>query len=237
MARIRTIKPEFFTDEDVGALPPTVRLFFIALWCHADKAGRMKIKERELAAKCCPYDRLSAKKALSMLEERRFITTWEHSGIRYLQIRTWDLHQKPHHTERDTSIPPPPDNGCLTVKERTEGKGRERKGKEGKKTPPKPVSDGPISDDIDYPEGMDTVAVRKAVDDWLAYKRKRGETYKDPPRQMGLLLGEDTFHGDPELFVRAVNHSIARNYAGCFPPKGNDRKPERVDLDSLNLED
>lgn len=149
MARIRTIKPEFFTDEDIAALPPLVRLFFIGLWCHADKAGRLKFKPSELKAKVLPYDRFCAKSALRVLVERGFITSWEQNGKSYLQIRTWEEHQKPHHTERDTTIPPPPVNGALTVKERTEGKGkegREGKGREGSGAPPKTAA--PICPDL-----------------------------------------------------------------------------------------
>ena len=41
MARIRTIKPEFFTSEDIVALSPLARLLFIALWCEADREGRL----------------------------------------------------------------------------------------------------------------------------------------------------------------------------------------------------
>jgi hypothetical protein len=41
VARIRTIKPEFFTSEDIVSLPPLTRLLYIALWCEADKEGRL----------------------------------------------------------------------------------------------------------------------------------------------------------------------------------------------------
>lgn len=41
MARIRTIKPEFFTSEDIVSLSPLARLFYVSLWCEADREGRL----------------------------------------------------------------------------------------------------------------------------------------------------------------------------------------------------
>ena len=41
MARIRTIKPEFFTSDDICALPALARLLYIGLWCEADREGRL----------------------------------------------------------------------------------------------------------------------------------------------------------------------------------------------------
>ena len=42
MARIRTIKPEFWEDEKIGKLPIPCRLFFIGCWNFADDFGVIK---------------------------------------------------------------------------------------------------------------------------------------------------------------------------------------------------
>jgi len=39
MPRIRTIKPEFFTDSKTGTLSALAAKVFIGLWCHADDYG------------------------------------------------------------------------------------------------------------------------------------------------------------------------------------------------------
>ena len=39
MARIRTIKPEFWTDEKVVTLPFEARLLFIGMWNFCDDEG------------------------------------------------------------------------------------------------------------------------------------------------------------------------------------------------------
>lgn len=56
MARIRTIKPEFFTSEDIVGLSPMARLLYIALWCEADREGRMLWKPRTFKMRYFPAD-------------------------------------------------------------------------------------------------------------------------------------------------------------------------------------
>ncbi len=57
MSRIRTVKPEFFLDEDLAALDPLDRLTFIGLFCQADKAGRMEDRPDRLRLQVLPYDK------------------------------------------------------------------------------------------------------------------------------------------------------------------------------------
>ena len=56
MARIRTIKPEFFTSEDIVSLSPLARLLYVALWCEADKEGRLVWKPLTFKLRYLPAD-------------------------------------------------------------------------------------------------------------------------------------------------------------------------------------
>lgn len=56
MARIRTIKPEFFTSEDIVSMTPLARLLYIALWCEADKEGRLTWKPKTFKMRYFPAD-------------------------------------------------------------------------------------------------------------------------------------------------------------------------------------
>lgn len=56
MARIRTIKPEFFTSEQIVDLTPMARLLFISTWCEADREGRMKWNLRTMKMRYFPAD-------------------------------------------------------------------------------------------------------------------------------------------------------------------------------------
>src|SRR5256885_771857 len=65
MARIRTIKPEFFTSDDICALSPLARLLYVGLWCEADREGRLVwtpgvMKRRYLPDDACDIEILGA---------------------------------------------------------------------------------------------------------------------------------------------------------------------------------
>ena len=107
MARIRSIKPGFFTDDFIAELEPIERLFFIGLFTQADRNGRLEDRPRRLKAQILPFDDTDADKILTRLNahSERFIIRYEVEGKRYIQIRTFELHQKPHHQEPDSVIP------------------------------------------------------------------------------------------------------------------------------------
>lgn len=77
MARIRTIKPEFWEDEKIGKLPIPCRLFFIGCWNFADDYGVIKGNAALLKSQIFPYDenlRVSEiKKWLNALVEARML--------------------------------------------------------------------------------------------------------------------------------------------------------------------
>ena len=126
MARIRYLKPDFFKDEHIKDLPYEARLFYQGLWVQADKEGRGEDRPVRLKTEIMPYDGINPEKLMEMLahpkkdSKRPYIVRYEVGGEKYYQILHWHKHQKPHHTERDSEIPPPPKeafNRYLTVKE------------------------------------------------------------------------------------------------------------------------
>jgi len=145
MPRIRTIKPDFFKDDDLAELPFQHRLLFAGLWTQADRAGRLENRPKRLKAEIFPYDNLDVEKLLSKLEhpqlscrpQKQFISRYEVNGEKYIEIIGFLEHQRPHHTELESTIPPY--NGASTVKEPLDNgdapDGRERKGREGKEKP------------------------------------------------------------------------------------------------------
>lgn len=56
VARIRTIKPDFFTSADVVSLTPLARLLFIATWLEADREGRLIWRTKTLKLRYLPGD-------------------------------------------------------------------------------------------------------------------------------------------------------------------------------------
>ena len=97
MARIRSIKPEFWEDEKLSALPFEARLFFIGMWNFADDQGVIRAIPKVLKAKVFPYDDIpitSIAKWCSLLVTATALIPFTHNGESFFIIRTFGLHQK-----------------------------------------------------------------------------------------------------------------------------------------------
>ncbi len=114
MARARNIKPGFFQNENLVEHPFEVRLLFIGLWTLADKKGRLEDRPKKIKMGVFPADDVNVEKGLALLCADKFIDRYEVNGVKYIQITNWEKHQAPHHTEKDSVIPPL-NNGEETV--------------------------------------------------------------------------------------------------------------------------
>lgn len=122
MARIRTIKPGFFKNEDIAALPAMIRLLFIGLWTQADRAGRMEDRPRRLKAEIFPYDSFDIEKGLNELQNAGFILRYKVNvnvsdrvlapeqpvtELALIQINNFSKHQQPNVKEVNSTLPAP----------------------------------------------------------------------------------------------------------------------------------
>jgi hypothetical protein len=107
MARIRTIKPQFFTSDTIGDLPPLVRLLFVGLWCLADRGGRLEDRPRRIKAELLPYDEANADDLLTALANAKLIIRYEAQDAKYIQIVNFSKHQHCHVNEPFSVLPPP----------------------------------------------------------------------------------------------------------------------------------
>ncbi|MGW4124744.1 hypothetical protein [Nocardia sp. NPDC004711] len=98
MARIRTIKPEFWDSPGVETMHPFARLLFIAMWNWADDCGRGKAEARELMGFAFPRD-----EDMTLAEFRRFlgevrrvfgVIFYKVDGRSFYAIPSWEKHQK-----------------------------------------------------------------------------------------------------------------------------------------------
>jgi hypothetical protein len=113
MARIRTIKPGFFSSEDVSVLPMRARLTWIGLWTQCDDEGRTKDNTKLIKAAVWPLDNVTLRdieEDLATLAVRKRIVRYEVDGKRYLAITNWREHQRIN-KPTPSKIPPPSMNG------------------------------------------------------------------------------------------------------------------------------
>ena len=127
MARIRTIKPDFFTSEDIVSLSPHARLLYIALWCEADREGRMAWRPGTFKLRYFPGDDVKIEELGAELTDRGLIKLYG-DGLAY--IPTFLEHQHVNPREAQSSLPVP--DACSRVPDAQVGReGKEGKGKEG----------------------------------------------------------------------------------------------------------
>ena len=69
MAKIRGVKPEFWTDEDVVSLSIPARLLFIGMWNFACDNGHLADKSKQLKMRIMPADDVNVAELLRELDE------------------------------------------------------------------------------------------------------------------------------------------------------------------------
>ena len=97
MARIRTIKPEFWSNEKVMNCSRDARLLFIGLWNFADDQGRLPNSAKTIRAQVFPgdddVDSTIIRRMLDELSSNDLLFEYECDGRTYFQITGWN-HQK-----------------------------------------------------------------------------------------------------------------------------------------------
>jgi hypothetical protein len=110
MARIRTLKPEFWQDEKLAPLPTIDRLVFLGLISQADDAGRLVDNPRLLNGLIFPMTDDDCRQSLETLARLgRIIRYTSASGQRLIQIAKWCDHQRVDKPSRHV-LPPVPEN-------------------------------------------------------------------------------------------------------------------------------
>ena len=178
MARIRTIKPEFWVDDQIVELDYATRLLFIGLWNFVDDDGYVEYKAKRIKMQIFPADSLDVSGMLTNLIESGRLAQFASDQGDLLRVVNWDRHQKISHPtatrftgiravgsgsapESSESVAKFPDGSAL--------KGKERKGKEIDMS-----TDGGRSDTLrsPYSDGF--------LDWWQVYPRKesKGDAWK-----------------------------------------------------------
>ena len=200
MARIRTIKPSFFTSLTIANLTLEQRLTFIGLWTHVDDAGRCDYDARLIKAALWPLDDRSSRDVetdIRALTEASLITHYKAGNRRYLQVNGWVEHQKINRPTPST-LPPieegeiwPFSNENSASRMAHEGlsedslgerKGRERKGKD---SATRGEPDG-------TPRTPDAVTSQALIGEWLdtLTERPPGSIISQIAKHTKIMLNE-----------------------------------------------
>lgn len=165
MARIRTIKPEFFTSEDIVSMSPLARIFYVSLWCEADRSGRLEWKPGTLKLRYLPGDTVLISDLAEELCGRGLIVIYEVDGKPYAEIPSFCKHQVINNRESESTLPSRVAHASPTRQTRVKAEGRkEGKGKEGDST--EPPSDSAPAATIPLVDGTEHPVSQEQVDEW-----------------------------------------------------------------------
>jgi len=160
-------------------------------------------------------------RALNWLETRQQIEQQKSTKGRIISICNWTKFQSPNseaNNERTTSEQQNPLN---PNNERTLYKKERKNISKNERSTPK----APTDVFAELPPGWQTSVVHQAFEDWFEYKKEKGQKYK--PRGLKGFITKTLKDFTPNSFIAAVEHSIAQNYSGLFPPSSNGRKPQQ----------
>lgn len=134
MARIRTIKPEFWKNEILGEKGSDTQLLFIGLWNLCDRRGFLEYRPKRIKAELFPYREFDIEGILQTLlpDFVRFITF---EGKQYIHVINFNKHQVINIKESESTIPAQYWHSASTVQapcqHTIDTQGKEGKGKEG----------------------------------------------------------------------------------------------------------
>lgn len=182
MARIRSIKPEFWEDERLGLMPRDTRLVFLALISLADDEGRLRGSPEFVRSRAFPYDAsFDVAPELDRLARAGRIRWYRSNGERLIEVLRFREHQKidkpsksqldpfdPELSEEERAELSPKPRRDLAEDSTTDRKGMDGSGGEGislaefATPPPKqesiapappPGVDGPAPTELTRPQG------------------------------------------------------------------------------------
>jgi hypothetical protein len=199
MARIRTVKPDFFTSEDVVTLTPLARLLYIGLWCEADREGRLLWKPLSFRLRYLPTDSCDITAVCQELVDRRLVVLYG-SGLAFIPSFGKHQHINPRESASVLPSPAPFTTPTPTESPRVEHAsarvgdasprdsdaqgGREGKGKEGGETPRARVT---------------PIVMRRRLH--AAYEWARGCVPQDLHADLVAKLGGDPAHANSQLLT------------------------------------
>jgi len=106
MARIRTIKPEFWTDEVMVQMPFEARLLFVGLWNFCDDYGYLAYEPERIRLQVLPSDDVNISELIDLLSAAgRVEVTSLKNGGRALHLPHFLEHQKISHPTESKIAP------------------------------------------------------------------------------------------------------------------------------------
>lgn len=222
MARIRTIKPEFFRDEtlqDLESAHPRCypMLVFAGLWGHCDKNGTFEWKPRNLKLDILPFLPFNMEQTLEVLNKSGLIVRFETGGKQFGHIPNFQKHQRINGREAQEEARYPEvsnaeqlgkQQGSIEEAARNKSGRQEGKGREGNSS----GASAPLPFELpDWVPKAEWAA-------WEELRRKSRHPLTDHARRLAVAeLEKLRAAGHAPALV--INEAVLKGWRSFYPPK------------------
>jgi hypothetical protein len=246
--RIRSIRPEFWSSEDIAALDWHTRLIYIGLWSYVDDNGVGRDNELLITAALFPLsedsrgDSRRVAAGIRDLAAAGQIARYAVDGKRYLHVVSWTKHQRTDNAGKhryplptcDDAVPAPVSEvdsprSAASRGDSLLGEGEKGRRGEGLKTcPPAPPS-GSADDPIGFPEFWFTWPGTQSKAD---AKRAYAKALRKCPRHE-LLEAAVRFRDDPNRTAKNTPYAATwlnaeRWEDGPLPDRSGSDRPNQT---------
>lgn len=173
MARIRSIKLDFYKDEKVADLDPETRLLFIGLWILADRKGILEDRPRWIRAELFPYNpEFDIDTALHALARARMCVRYQaDDGTPLIYIVNFLKHQRPNSREPESNRQNPTSDtlkgvacACASMHERARVEGEREGNGNGKERHARKARSAPTLTDQEFIESLKANPAYEGID-------------------------------------------------------------------------
>ena len=262
MARIRTIKPEFFKHEELFELEQEtglpVRLAFAGLWCCCDREGRFKWRPRQLKTDILPYDNVDFSRVLDALATRGFVARYACHGESFGCVPSFKTHQIINNREAGSALPgideddgsfplnnnnfdasatrqPRDDHAAIGERKGREGKGKERKGRSIGASSDAPTTGELLGDTPEKPKRATRLPADWSLpDDWREWAASNTQLTR-PQIAIEAEKFSDYWTAQPGAKATKTDWQATwRNWCRRARPLNGSAKPSRHDISQID---
>ncbi len=249
MARIRSIKPEFWTNEKVVDCSPTARLLFIGLWTFSDDRGVHPASSRRIKMQVFPGDDITTEQVDKCIEELirgKLLREFTEKEEKYWHIIGFNEHQKIEKPTYKYAIPPgwtapqqkkqatdrkpvgeESSSGSRRVGERLppDGIGEETKGKDG--SLPGLVE---VFGEIHLPESLNTEELNELAR-WARSMSDEPTFFPGSPSLAEKIMQASRYKNQGHNIMELVSAAIAGEYKQLYPGRKQSEKQQTTDYE------
>lgn len=216
MPRIRTIKPEFFSHEELSAKSAYARLLAIGLLTLADCEGRLRWVPMQVHSQVFPWEaEVKIEVLLSELIDCNYVVHYEVDGKRYVEICNFKKHQRLSGKEAsfDSRLPPPPVRPIKTQGETGEAEVQQTNASQGS-------GENPLGTEEQGNRGTEEKREREGASEdfekvwvrWKLHSLDKGKAVHGISEETQLMQLFQAYPDESDR-IKAIEYSIGKNWA------------------------